>query len=235
MQEWIAQILETPTLSLTVLAAAFLLGLLGAVSSCCGLPVIAAIAGYSGSQVNRTRRRDVWVAGLAFMAGTIIALAAIGAVTGFVSQTVGSTLGKYWQLFAGLVMVVFGLAALGFLPFRLRLPKFGSAAGAMPDGTGKAMMYGLAIGGGTSACAAGCSPVLPVVLGVVALQGRAWWGAVILSAFAIGYSLPLAGGLVGLSLGFEKLGSIIRRFGSAIKIVAGLLLIGVGFYLLATA
>jgi hypothetical protein len=69
------------------------------------------------------------------------------------------------------------------------------------------------------------------VLGVVARLGRTWWRAVILLAFAIGHSLLLAGGLVGLSLGFEKPGSAIGRFGSAIKIVAGLLMIGVDFYL----
>ncbi len=232
MQEWISQTLQSPTLGLTALVAALLLGLVGAVTSCCNLAVFAAVAGYSGMHSQERNRRDILIGGLFFMLGTFMALAILGAVTGLISQTVGSELGVYWKLFGGLVIVFFGLATLKLVPFRL--PRFGSATGNMPRGTAKAMIYGFAIGGGITACSACCNPALFVALGMATLQGRTVWGAAIMTAFAIGYSLPLAGAVIGLGFGFGKLGSATRKLRPVINVMAGILLIGVGFYLLAT-
>jgi cytochrome c biogenesis protein CcdA len=233
MQEWIRQALEAPTLSLTGLLAALLLGVLGAVSSCCNVAVLGAVAGYSGTLGEQRNRRNLLRGGSFFMLGTIVALAALGAVTGFVSQVAGASLGRYRKLFAGFTMIFFGLASLNLLPFKLPRPL--SLSRAVPGGGVKTMVYGLALGGGTTACTAGCNPILPVALGMATLQGRTLWGAFLLGAFALGYSLPLTGALVGLGLGFGKLTAAAQKYSPAIKVVAGAMLIGVGFYLLATA
>jgi len=232
MQEWMSQNLQSPTIGLTVLLSALLLGLVAAVVSCCNLAVIAAVAGYSGTQSEKRSRRDILIGGLFFMLGTFASLATLGAVTGLLSQTVGSTLGVYWKLFAGLVMILFGLATLNLLPFNL--PKLSYTTGTMHRGTIKAMLFGFVVGGGITACSACCNPALFVALGMATLQGRTAWGAAIMAAFAVGYSLPLTGTLVGLSFGFGKLGSMTRKLAPVINVVAGILLIGVGFYLLAT-
>ena len=196
--------------------------------------MLAAVAGYSGSLGGSGgRRRDVVTGGLFFMLGTIVALAAIGTVAGFVSQTVGSSLGKYWKLFAGLVMILLGITSLGLLPFGI--PKLGLASRAVPKGPRGAMLFGFALGGGLTACSAGCNPALFVALGMATLQGRTAWGPAILGVFAVGYSLPVAAGLIGLGLGLGKLSSAVQRSAPVIKIVTGSLLVGVGFYLLATA
>ena len=233
MEEWINLTLGTPTFSLTVLLAAVLLGIVGAVGSCCNLVVIGALAGYSGTMGQEGRNRNILLGGIFFMLGTIIALATLGAVTGFISQAVGSTLGVYWKLFAGAVMVLFGLASLDLLP--IRLPKLGPKTGVMPKGTPQAMIYGLAIGGGTTACSVGCNPVLPLALGVATLQGNTMLGAAILGSFAVGYSLPLAGGIIGLGLGLNRLSGVMQKLMPIIKVLTGVMLIGVGLYLLATA
>jgi cytochrome c biogenesis protein CcdA len=206
MQEWISQTLQSSTLGLTVLPAALLLGLIGAVTSCCNLAVIAVVAGYSGTESEKRSRRDILVGGLFFMLGAFVALAILGAVTGLISQTVGSTLGVYWKLFAGLAMVLFGLATLRLLPFKL--PRLGSASGTMPKGTVKAMVFGFVVGGGITACSACCNPALFVALGMATLKGQTAWGAAVMAAFAVGYSLPLGAAVVGLGLGFGKLGSV---------------------------
>jgi cytochrome c biogenesis protein CcdA len=233
MENWINLTLGSPAFSVTVLLAALLLGLFAAVSSCCNLVVIGALAGYSGAASEKRVDRTILLGGLSFMLGTIIALATLGAVTGFVSQTVGSTLGAYWRLFAGAIMVFFGLASLNLLP--IKLPDFGPRTGVIPNGTLRALIYGLAIGGGTTACSVGCNPVLPVALGVATLQGHTMWGATILGSFAVGYSLPLAGGIIGLSLGLNKLSAVIQKLAPLIKASAGIILIGAGLFLLATA
>ena len=56
-----------------------------------------------------------------------------------------------------------------------------------------------------------------------------------MTAFAIGYSLPLTAAVLGLGFGLAKLASVVQKFALAIRAVAGVTLIAVGFYLLATA
>ena len=119
MLEWSAAILKSSTLSVAVFPAAFMLGIVGSVTSCCNLPVLGAIAGYSGTVGHDTDRRSLLVAALFFMLGTVGAFAALGAVSGFVGQVAGASLGLYWKLFAGFISVLFGLATLGLLPFDL--------------------------------------------------------------------------------------------------------------------
>ncbi len=229
MQDWVTQVLESPQFTLAVLPAAVLLGLLAAASSCCSIPALGAIVGYSGSREDMSRRATM-LAGLFFMVGTIIALAALGGVAGFVSQMAGTALGRYWKIFAGLAMILFGLAALNLVPFKL--PSVTLTGRAVPGGPLGAALFGLVVGGSATACSAGCNPVLPVALGIATLQGHTLWGAAILGAFAVGFSLPLTAILLGLSFGKSALKA--QKATTVIRITGGVLLVGVGFYLLAT-
>ena len=63
------------------------------------------------------------------------------------------------------------------------------------------------------------------------LNGATVLGAAILGAFAVGYSLPLAAGLVGIGVGVEALGRIAKRVGPAVRIGGAVLMVVVGFYL----
>lgn len=233
MLEWCIAILQSSTFSLAVFPAALMLGIAGSVTSCCNLPVLGAIAGYSGAVGHGTDRRSLIVAGLFFMVGTVIAFAALGAISGFVGQVAGATLGLYWKLFAGLISVLFGLATLGLLPFDFA--RFGFSGDATRIKSCGATIYGLAVGGGAAACSVCCNPILPVALAVTTLQGQALWGAAILTVFSIGYSLPMVGVLVGMGLGFRRLTLIVQRISPVIQKVAGVLLIVLGFYLLGMA
>jgi cytochrome c-type biogenesis protein len=232
MLEWSVAILKSSTFSVAVFPAAFVLGIVGSVSSCCNLPVLGAIAGYSGTVGHETDRRSLVVAGLFFMVGTVGAFAALGAVSGFIGNVAGASLGLYWKLFAGLILVLFGLMTLRLLPLDFaRLGLTGKAGQMQSSG---ATIYGLVVGGGAAACSVCCNPVLPVALAVTTLQGHTLWGAAILTVFSIGYSLPMAGVLVGLGLGFRGLTSVVQKISPVIEKVAGVLLIVIGFYLLAT-
>ena len=233
MIESLVEILKSSSLSPAMFPAAFLLGIVGSTLSCCNLPILAAIAGYSGTFGNNSDRRALLLGALFFMLGTIGAFAAIGAVSGFVGQVAGASLGFYWKLFAGFIMVLFGLASLNLL--KLDLAKLGFTGNAWKRRSPGATLYGLAVGGGAAACSVCCNPVLPVALAVTTFQGHPLRGAAMLTVFSIGYSLPMAGGLVGLGLGFGKLAVVVQRITPLIKTVAGLLLIVFGFYLLATA
>jgi len=231
MVEWPTEILKSSNLSLAVFPAAFLLGLMASVTSCCNLPVLGAIAGYSGTFGNDSDRRALLLTALFFMLGTVAAFAALGAASGFAGQVAGASLGFYWKLFAGFVFILFGLANLNLLPFNFAMPGF------MRDSWKKqstgATIYGFAVGGGATACSALCNPVLPAALAITALQGHTFWGAAILAVFSVGYSLPMAGVLLGLGFGLRRLTLVVQKINPFIKTIAGILLIVIGFYLLA--
>lgn len=212
------------------LPLAFLLGGVSAVASaCCTLPVLGAIVGYSGARKPSDGRANLLAAGF-FMLGTIIALLILGSVAGFVGQVAQSALGKYWKIFAGVILIVAGLGALNLLPFKL--PQKSSQDGSQPRGLLGAAFFGLITGGAVSVCSLACNPGIFIILGVAVLQGDTLWMFGVLVAYAIGFSLPLTALMLGVSFGR----SVIRaqKAEVAIRIAAGMLLIGVGFYFLST-
>jgi len=232
MEEWIRQMLSADRLGIASIPAAFLLGIAGAFSSCCTLPVIGAVAGYAGSLSQQPDRRRLLLIGLFFMCGTIISLAALGAVTGLVGLVAGTSLGTYWRFAAGLLLVVFGLINLGLL--RIKTPKANLKSWTLVNSSGGAILFGLAVGGATAACSVGCNPLLPMAVGAAVLHGTPVMGAVLLSTFGLGFSLPLTAGLLGIGFGMNHLGSVMQRLMPAVQVGIGVLLIAVGFYLLAT-
>jgi len=229
MQAWISRALEAPGTGITVLGALVVLGMLSAAaSSCCSLPVIGAITGYAGAG-EATRRRDITIAAISFAAGSIVTLAAIGAGMGYAGELVGASFTRYSKLVVGFVLIVFGLISLGFSPWRLpalRVPVRLSVKG-IPG----AVILGSALGGSSAACAVSCcSPALLAIMGAVAIQGQAAKGALLMAVFGAGYSLPLVAVLLGASLGRWALRA--TRIMPVVKIVAGIVMLGVGFYFL---
>ena len=233
MEQWIRHTLSADQMGLAVIPAAFAFGMLGSVTSCCTLPVFGAVAGYAGALGGRRERREVLLVGLFFTIGTVLSLVALGAAAGFVGQAAGASLGKYWRLAAGLAMVLFGLVSVDLL--HLPMPRLGLGNRAGRNGMAGALAYGLALGGGTTACSFSCNPLLPMAMGAAVLKGTTLLGAVMLGTFAIGYSLPLAAGLVGIGLGVGRLGRWMQRSMTVVRIGGGVVLIAVGFYLLAGA
>ncbi len=95
-----------------------------------------------------------------------------------------------------------------------------------------AALGGLFLGGGVAACSLPCNPGIFIVLGASVLLGRMVWGMVLMAAFAVGFSLPLAAILFGVSFGKASIKA--QKVDAAIRAVAGVLLVGAGLYLLAS-
>lgn len=232
MQDWISQVFSAPEFGLLVLPAGFLLGLLTSIGclGCCA-PIVAAVIGYAGSREGE-QRRDVFVIAGFFMVGTVIALSVAGLLIGAVSQSLGSTFGLYGKILIAVLTIFFGFAALNLLPFKV--PSFNPAIAKLPPGLLGASIFGLAVGGASTAYTMGCCGpmLLPVVLGVSLLKGQALWGALILAVFAIGYSLPMVAVILGVGLG--KLSGVANKIARPVRIVSGVVLIGAGIWLLFT-
>lgn len=229
--EWIEQVLRSPGFSVAAFPAALLLGILTAVTSCCNVGIIAAIVGFAGSRDETYRRRDVLFTALFFMVGTVISLGLMGWVVGHFSGLVGTSLKRYGSALLGFVVIVAGLAALNCLPFRI--PSINWSKVKRPRGRSGSALFGLVVGTASITCTiACCGPMLPLVFGMTAARGEGPWGAVILGLFAVGFSLPLAALMLGVGLGRTTV--LAQKALKPIRLVAGIGLIGVGFWLLAT-
>ena len=232
MIQSISTALQSASMGLMALPLAFLLGLVSAVASaCCTLPAMGMLVAYSGTR-EENNRKTALASAISFMIGTTLALIVLGFVAGFVGQTAQVMLGKYWKLFAGCVAVLLGLAALKMLPFKLpqaaqKTPRWCAGQGILATA-----VVGVLMGGGVAACSLPCNPGIFIVLGAAVLQGHILWGMALMAAFSVGFSLPLSAILFGVSWGKTSIKA--RKVEAVIRGVAGVLLVGTGFYLLAT-
>ena len=232
MLESITNALQSASTGPAAVPLAFLLGLASAVASaCCTLPAMGMLVAYSGTREDADRR-TAFASAISFMAGTTLALIVLGFVAGFVGQTAQALLGRYWKLFAGVIAIVLGLAALKLLP--VKLPQFTRKTGACSAVHGMlgTVVVGLLLGGGVAAASLPCNPGIFIVIGASVLMGHIFWGMVLMAAFGVGFSLPLGAILLGVSLG--KAAIKLQKAEAAIRVVAGVLLVCAGFYLLAT-
>jgi len=230
--QWITEALKTASMGPAALPLAFLLGLVSAVASaCCTVPAMGMLVAYSGTREN-SKRHTAFAFSISFMIGTTLALIILGFIAGLVGQTAQSLLGRYWKLFAGVIAVILGLAALKLLP--VKLPQFTRKAETRSAVRGNlgAGLVGLFMGGGVAACSLPCNPGIFIVLGAAVLQGHTLWGMALMAAFAVGFSLPLSAIVFGVSFGKASIKA--QKAEPVIRTIAGVLLAGAGLYLLAT-
>jgi len=230
MLEYITNTLQQVASEPLGLVFALILGVVSAATSaCCTLPALGVLVGYSGSQANDNRKTAVKTA-MFFTIGTIISLMIIGGIAGFVGQVAQSVLGRYWKVFAGIVAVFLGLAALKLLPFNVSLGKFEGVKNRL--GKSGAVLAGLILGGIVAASSLPCNPGIFIVIGAAILQGKVFWAVLMLAMFAIGFSIPLGAVLLGISL--SKVGLAAKGADAVIRWIAGIVLIVAGFYFLIT-
>ncbi|HBG28798.1 MAG: hypothetical protein A2Y10_06950 [Planctomycetes bacterium GWF2_41_51] len=212
------------------LVFALILGTVSAATSaCCTLPALGILVGYSGTQANDSRKAAIKTA-LLFTMGTIISLMIIGGIAGFVGQVAQNTLGRYWKVFAGIVAVFLGLAALNLLPFKLSFGKFDGIKSKI--GKSGIILTGLILGGIVAVSSLPCNPGIFIVIGAAILQGKVFWATLMLAMFAIGFSLPLGAVLLGISL--SKVSLAARGADFAFRWISGAVLVVAGFYFLVT-
>jgi cytochrome c biogenesis protein CcdA len=209
---------------------ALILGVLSAATSaCCTIPALGILVGYSGTRTE-DNRKAVLKSALLFTLGTIVSLMIVGLIAGFLGQVAQNVLGKYWKLFAGIVAIIFGLASLKLLPFKISL----NSNKKMLTGSGiySTALAGLAMGGIVAVSSLPCNPGIFIVLGAAILQGKVIWATLLLAMFAIGFSLPLGAIVLGISIGKTSL--LAKGADTAFRWVAGIILLAAGFYFLIT-
>jgi len=230
MLESITNTLQQVSGSSLGLLLAFALGVVGvAAHACCALPTLGVMISYSGAQENATKKLAFKKA-LFFTLGTVVSLMIIGGIAGFVGHAANITLGRYWKIFAGAVLIFFGLATLKFLPFRMSFRKFDGLKNRLA--MSGAMTTGFILGGLVAVSSLCCNPALFTVISVAMLQKHILQAVLLFGMFAIGFSVPIGAILFGVSLG--KASFLSKSADIIIRWIAGAIQLVVGFYFLIT-
>ncbi|MEI7896691.1 MAG: cytochrome c biogenesis protein CcdA [bacterium] len=232
MSTWINEVLTSDHASVMVLIAVFVMGIISVVTCGCNFAIIGAVAGYSGASNSTAKTSSVFIRGFSFLAGTVISMAVIGSLFGYAGQFISNSLGSYWKIAAGLIAILFGLFSMDLLPFKL--PGITIKKRESKENIFSAILFGLAIGGLSSALNSCCNPLFPVILAASFVKSSAVWGLMMLTFFALGYGLPLAAMIVGLSLGLGKVSKTLTTVGTVVKYAGGIALVVLGFYFLVT-
>ena len=232
MNTWINHVLSSDHATITVLIADFVMGMISVVTCGCNFAIIGAVAGYSSASSADGKTRTAIVRGVGFLLGAIISMAIIGTLFGYAGQWINASFGNWWKIAAGLIAIFFGLYSMDLLPFKM--PGISIKQGDTQQNIFSSILFGLAIGGMSSALNSCCNPLFPVILAASFVKGSAVWGLMMLTAFACGYGLPLAAMMVGLGVGVGKLSKTLTIVGTVVKYAGGIALVILGFYFLLT-
>ncbi|VAW66700.1 Cytochrome c-type biogenesis protein CcdA (DsbD analog) [hydrothermal vent metagenome] len=162
--------------------------------------------------------------GSAFVGGMIVTHVALGVTAALGGEWVQSIMGRHWGLVLGPVLIVMGLMWSGWL--NIRLPWIGMKAKRV-TGIWGAFLLGIPF---TVAVCPFCTPALLVTLTASAAIGSVSFGFALLLAFALGRSIPVI--LGAWSMGWFESLQILSRYQRALELIAGIMLIMTGLYLL---
>lgn len=212
---------------LIAFGAVFVAGVISSASPCV-LATIPLVVGYVGGYADGDRRK-AFLFSIAFIFGLSITFTAFGAAAGLLGTMFGMV-GGWWYAALGVVAVLMGLQMVGLcqirLPFHIEVkPKRRGIPGAF--------FLGLFFGIVSSPCA---TPVLVVILTLVASKGEVAYGTALLFVYAIGHCLLmlLAGTFTGFVEAFAKAKGV-RNFSEWSKRIGGAIISCAGLYLLSQA
>jgi cytochrome c biogenesis protein CcdA len=205
--------------------AVFLGGVTTALNPCV-LAMIPLLMGVvAGNKETTTVRRSL-VYSLFFVLGLAITFTVLGLVSALMGRMFGNV-GQFWKYVVAGVCLIMGLHLLGALKLNIPVP---TGIRVKQQGYIGAFLLGLLFGVVSTPCAV---PILAVLLAFVAEKGNVFYGGSLLFVYALGHSalVFVAGTSVGAAKGLlESKG--LRKAHGVLQKVAGVLIIGIGFYFL---
>lgn len=204
--------------------ACFLAGVISSASPCV-LAMIPLVIGYVSGYSEGSPKKAIQYS-LVFTLGLTITFTILGIIAGALGRLFGDV-GGFWKYVMPPVAIILGLLLLGVFKFNIGvsqrfMPKQKALLGAF--------LMGLFFGIVASPCA---TPVLAVILTFAATRENIAYSGGLLLCYAVGHWILVLG--AGISAGFAQkvLASRgIANFSNYSKKVGGVLLIGVGVYLI---
>ena len=190
----------------------------------CALSNVPLVIGYVGGTGQKDTRRAFWLS-LTFSAGTAVTFTVLGVVASAAGKLMGTSAG-WWNILLGVLMVLMALQTWEVFQF---IPSTYLTSRNTKKGYAGAMIAGILGGIFSSPCA---TPVLVVLLGLVARSGNVTWGILLLLCYSIGHSVLVLA--AGTSIGFvRKITASPRygRFSAALKIIMGTAILAIALYM----
>jgi len=169
-------------------------------------------------------KRRALLMGLAFVSGMIVIHILLGVTAAAGGEWVEKITGRFWGAILGPILIFLGLIWPGWI--KIRLPWF-RIKGRQVSSLWGAFLLGIPF---SIAVCPFCSPALLVMVTASATIGSIPFGFFLLLSFALGRSIPI---LIGAwSMGWLESLNVLINYQKRIEIIAGLVLIASGLYLL---
>jgi cytochrome c biogenesis protein CcdA len=202
---------------------ALLAGILTSITPC-ALTSVPLVIGYVGGTGQRDTKRAFWLS-LIFSVGTAVTFTVLGTVASMLGRLMQVT-GSWWYIILGILMLLMALQTWEIYSF---IPSSYAISKSTKRGFVGAFFAGVLGGFFSSPCA---TPVLVVLLAMVAKEGSLLWGVILLLLYSIGHSFLVM--IAGTSVGFVHKLSSSEKYGKAskiLKITMGSIIILIAFYM----
>ena len=190
----------------------------------CALSSVPLVIGYVGASSNNDTKKAFRLS-LVFALGMAVTFTILGVIASLAGKLIGRTT-FWWYIILGVLMVLMALQTweiYNFIPSTFLINK------STKRGYIGAISAGILGGVFSSPCS---TPVLIVLLAVVAGQGRLLWGILLLLLYSAGHSVLVI--VSGTSIGFAKKLTASEKYGKVskvLKIVMGSLILLIAFYM----
>ncbi len=202
---------------------ALLSGILTSITPC-ALASVPLVIGYVGGTGQRSTRRAFALSAV-FAAGMAVTFTALGTAAAILGKLMLGA-GSWWYILLGILMLIMALQTweiFNFIPSSYAMEKN------TRRGFAGAFLTGLLGGLFSSPCA---TPVLVVLLAIVAKEGSLLRGILLLLLYSLGHGFLVL--IAGTSIGFiHKLSSSVKygRASKILKVIMGVLIMIIAFYM----
>lgn len=202
---------------------ALLSGLLTSITPC-ALTSVPLVIGYVGGTGKSDPKRAFRLS-LTFALGMTVVFVALATAAALLGQLMGTS-SKWWYIALGILMVLMALQVWGVYNF---IPSSSLVGKSTKRGYAGAFIAGILGGLFSSPCA---TPVLVVLLGIVAKYGDLLWGIILLLLYSAGHSVLVL--LAGTSIGFVSKITENNQYGNfskVLKILMGIVILAIALYM----
>lgn len=190
----------------------------------CALTSVPLVIGYVGGTGQKDTKRAFWLSAV-FSIGMAVTFTILGTAASLLGRLMQGT-GSWWYIILGVLMILMALQTWEIYNF---IPSSYAISKNTKRGFVGAFLAGVLGGFFSSPCA---TPVLVVLLAMVAKEGSLLWGILLLLLYSIGHSFLVM--IAGSSVGFVHKLSSSDKYGGAsklLRIVMGSLIMLIALYM----
>ncbi|GAB6151510.1 cytochrome c biogenesis protein CcdA [Desulfosporosinus burensis] len=222
--QWLEAI--SATISTNLWLAPFLALLAGVLTSLtpCSLTSVPLVIGYVGGTRQRDAKKTFWLS-VVFSAGMAVTFTILGTVASLLGRLMQGT-GSWWYILLGVLMLLMALQTWEIFNF---IPATHAISISTKRGFMGAFFAGVLGGFFSSPCA---TPVLVVLLAMVAKEGSLLLGILLLLLYSLGHSFLVL--IAGTSVGFVHKLSSSKKYGGVskiLRILMGTFIVLIAFYM----